>query len=55
LIESRIGPLDVDTAVRGYLRCSRSLRTDDEDAWDPEDPDTAAYEAVEKRSVRRRP
>lgn len=48
MIDSRIGPLDVGTAVRGYLRYSHSLRTDDEDAvWEPEDPDTAAYKAVE--------
>lgn len=48
MIDSRIGPLGVDTAVAGYLRYSQALQEDDEDAvYDPLDPDTAAWDALE--------
>jgi hypothetical protein len=46
MIESRIGPLDVDTVVSGYLRYTRGLQVDDDDAvYDPDDPDTIADDA----------
>lgn len=45
MVESRGGPLDIDTVVRGYLRHSRSLR-DGERKVDRDDPDAIADDAL---------
>ncbi|HST59291.1 MAG TPA: hypothetical protein VLK84_11390 [Longimicrobium sp.] len=58
MIDSRVGLLDLDTAVDGYLRYSESLRHEDPvgDAYDrdepiaadePDDRDQAAWDALE--------
>jgi hypothetical protein len=48
LYPSHIGPLGLDTLVAGYIRHRNVLRVDDPDGmWDGQDPDTAAYEALE--------
>jgi hypothetical protein len=45
MVASRTGPLDVETVVGGYLRYTRRLR-DDDDAYDSNDPDTIADDAL---------
>lgn len=45
MVESRMGPLDVETVVSGYLRYSRRPR-DDDDAYDYDHPDTIADDAL---------
>lgn len=55
MIDSRVGPLDLDAAVDGYLRYSESLRHDDPYAVsDPDDRDEAAWNALEA-AIRRAP
>jgi hypothetical protein len=49
MIESRIGPLDMDTVVSGYLRYTGGLQVDDDDdVYDPDDPDTIANDAFRR-------
>jgi hypothetical protein len=47
MIESRIGPLDIDTVVRGYLRSMRRpLNGDAKAVYDQDDPDEIADDAM---------
>ncbi|WP_420125618.1 DUF6869 domain-containing protein [Longimicrobium sp.] len=50
MLESRLGPLDIETVVSGYLRYSRRPR-DDDDAYDYDHPDTIADDAVRNAIV----
>jgi hypothetical protein len=49
MIDTRVGPLDYETVVRGYMRYRELLMRDPASAvWDPDDPDQAAYDALEE-------